>query len=63
MIDAKRIRAAHRAHPKRIKVIDWVRFSRGHRGWFGPDGIHLTYTGVRNYVRCIRRALRFASHR
>ena len=59
--DAKRIRAAGRAHPRRIKVIDWVRFSRGHGGWFGGDGIHLTYTGVDKYVRCIRRSLRFAA--
>ena len=59
--DAKRIRAAARAHPRRIKVIDWVRFSRGHGSWFGPDGIHLTYTGVTKYVRCIRRSLRFIS--
>ena len=40
--DAKRIRAAARAHPRRIKLLDWVRFSRGHGSWFGPDGIHLT---------------------
>jgi hypothetical protein len=59
--DAKRIRAAARAHPRRIKLIDWVRFSRGHGSWFGGDGIHLTYTGVENYVRCIRRSLRFAA--
>jgi hypothetical protein len=59
--DAKRIRAAGRAHPRRITVIDWVRFSRGHGDWFGGDGIHLTYTGVENYVRCIRRSLRFAN--
>jgi len=59
--DAKRIRAAGRAHPRRIKVIDWVRFSRGHGSWFGGDGIHLTYTGVEKYVRCIRRSLRFAA--
>jgi hypothetical protein len=59
--DAKHIRAAGRAHPRRIKVIDWVRFSRGHGGWFGGDGIHLTYTGVDNYVRCLRRSLRFAA--
>jgi hypothetical protein len=59
--DAKRIRAAGRAHPHRIKVIDWVRHSRGHGGWFGPDGIHLTYTGVTNYVRFIRRSLRWAN--
>ena len=59
--DAKRIRAAGRAHPRRINVIDWVRFSRGHGNWFSGDGIHLTYTGVENYVRCIRRSLRFAN--
>jgi hypothetical protein len=59
--DAKRIRAAGRAHPRRIKVIDWVRFSRGHGGWFGGDGIHLTYTGVENYVRCIKRSLRWVN--
>jgi hypothetical protein len=58
--DAKRIRAAGRAHPRRIKVLDWVRFSAGHGSWFGGDGIHLTYTGVRNYVRFIRRSLRWA---
>ena len=59
--DAKRIRAAGRAHPRNIKVIDWVRFSRGHGSWFGGDGIHLTYTGVENYVRCLKRSLRFAN--
>ena len=59
--DAKRIRAAGRAHPRRIKVLDWVRHSRGHGDWFGPDGIHLTYTGVTHYVRFIRRSLRWAN--
>ena len=59
--DAKRIRAAARAHPRRIELLDWVRFSRGHGSWFGGDGIHLTWTGVTNYVRCIRRSLRFAA--
>ena len=59
--DARRIRAAGRAHPRQIKVIDWVRFSRGHGSWFGGDGIHLTYTGVENYVRFIRRSLRWAN--
>jgi hypothetical protein len=61
--DPKRIRAAARAHPRRIKLLDWVRFSRGHRGWFGGDGIHLTYTGVKKYVRYVRRSLRWANKR
>ena len=59
--DAERIRAAARAHPRRIKLLDWVRVSRGHRGWFGGDGVHLTHTGVKSYVRCLRRSLRFAA--
>ena len=59
--DARRIRAAARAHPRRIKLLDWVRFSRGHRGWFGGDGIHLTYTGVTKYVRFVRRSLRWVN--
>jgi hypothetical protein len=59
--DTKRIRAAARAHPRRIKLLDWVRFSRGHRGWFGGDGVHLTSTGVTKYVRFLRRSLRWAN--
>jgi hypothetical protein len=58
--DARRVRAAARAHPRNIKLLDWVRYSRGHGSWFGGDGIHLTQTGVRNYIRCLRRVLRFA---
>lgn len=59
--DARRVRAAVRAHPRNLKLLDWVRFSRGHGSWFGGDGIHLTMTGVRNYVRCFRRVLPFAA--
>ncbi len=58
---ARTIRAAARAHPRHIELIDWVKFSRGHGSWFGGDGIHLTWTGVRYYVRYLRRALRFAT--
>lgn len=58
--DAVRVRRAARAH-RNVMVLDWVRFSRGHGSWFGGDGIHLTPTGVRNYVRCIRRALPYAA--
>ena len=59
--DARRVRAAVRAHPRNLKLLDWVRLSRGHGSWFGGDGIHLTSTGVTHYVRCIRRVLPFAS--
>lgn len=59
--DAKRVRAAARAHSHNLKLLDWVRLSRGHSSWFGGDGIHLTWTGVKNYVQLFRGALRFAS--
>lgn len=59
--DARRVREATRAHPRNLKLIDWVRISRGHGSWFGGDGIHLTYTGVRNYIRSLRSVLRFAN--
>jgi hypothetical protein len=59
--DARRVRAAVRAHPRNLKLLDWVRFSRGHGSWFSGDGIHLTWTGVRNYVRCFKRVLPFAA--
>ena len=57
--DARRVRAAARAHPRNLRLLDWARLSRGHGSWFGGDGIHLTETGVRNYVRLIRHAMRW----
>ncbi len=59
--DARRVRDAVRAHPRNLKLLDWVRFSRGHRNWFSGDGIHLSWTGVENYVRCFRRSLPYAA--
>ena len=58
--DARNVRAAARAHPRNVQLVDWARFSRGHGSWFGGDGIHLTQTGVTNYVRCFRRVLPYA---
>lgn len=58
--DARRVRAAARAH-RNVVLLDWVKYSRGHGSWFGGDGLHLTRTGVRHYVRCVRQALRYRS--
>ena len=58
--DATRVRAAARAH-RNVVLLDWVKYSRGHGSWFGGDGLHLTQTGVRHYVRCIRQALPYRS--
>jgi hypothetical protein len=59
--DAENVRAAARAHPRNVKLLDWVRLSRGHGSWFSGDGLHLSWSGVAAYVRCIRGALPFAA--
>ena len=35
------MRAAGRRWPRRVKVLDWVAYSAGHRDWFWGDGLHL----------------------
>jgi hypothetical protein len=59
--DAVNSRAAAKAHPHNVKLIDWVKFSRGHGSWFSGDGLHLSWAGVDAYVRCIRHILPFAA--
>jgi hypothetical protein len=58
--DVATVRRAARRWPEMVKVLDWVRASRGRRGWFGSDGIHLTRPGLDAYVRCIKQALPYA---
>jgi hypothetical protein len=58
--DARVVRRAGRRWPKRIKVLDWVRRSRGHGSWFQPDGLHLTYKGAHHYARLMAPAIRWA---
>lgn len=55
--DARAIRWAGRRYPERVLVLDWVRRSRGHGGWFAGDGIHLSGSGARGMVRVLRPAL------
>jgi hypothetical protein len=62
---AAKMRAAARRHKHRILLLDWLRYSshhRGHRGWFGPDGLHLTYTGAKAYARFLGKAIPFAKN-
>jgi len=54
--DARVIRAAGRRFGRRVLVLDWVRFSRGHGGWFAGDGIHLGAAGAAGMARLLRRA-------
>ncbi|MEA2220273.1 MAG: hypothetical protein QOJ35_2899 [Solirubrobacteraceae bacterium] len=58
--DARAIRAAGRRFPDRIRVLDWVRFSAGHGGWFAGDGLHLGPGGARGLAQLLRRALPLA---
>jgi lysophospholipase L1-like esterase len=48
--DAKLVRSEARKH-KRIRLLDWVEFSRGHSGWFQPDHLHLTFEGAAAMAR------------
>ena len=60
---AKHMRHAAQRHPHRILLLDWVKYSSRHKGaggWFGPDGLHLTYTGAAAYARFLSKAIPFA---
>jgi hypothetical protein len=58
--DAGVIRAAVRRYPNRVRVLDWVRYSAGHGGWFAGDGLHLGPGGARGLTRLLSRVLRLA---
>jgi hypothetical protein len=49
------MRAAARRHPDRVLLVDWVRYSAPHGGWFGEDGLHVGQPGADAFARLIRR--------
>jgi lysophospholipase L1-like esterase len=53
-------RAAARAHPDRVLLLDWVADAAGHPEWFQPDGLHLTLSGVAAFNTLLARALPYA---
>lgn len=55
--DAANERREARRRPRRIVLLDWVRYSRGHPGWFASDGLHLTFTGAEAQARFIARGV------
>jgi hypothetical protein len=59
--DARAVRSAAAVYRRRVLLLDWVRFSRGHGAWFQPDGVHLTLAGARAFARLFRRALPLAA--
>jgi hypothetical protein len=58
--DARAVREAAKDYRRRVLLLDWVKFSRGHGSWFQPDGCHLTFTGARAFARLFRKALPYA---
>lgn len=36
-----------------VRLADWNTVSKGHRGYFGPDGVHLTHTGAQVFAELI----------
>jgi hypothetical protein len=59
--DAATVRDEARRHPDRIHLLDWVRYSAGHAGWFQPDHLHLTFAGADAFARLLRQALPLAA--
>ena len=53
------VRRAGDRWPRRVKVLDWVRYSSGHSNWFWADGLHLQPRGARALTRLLRPALRW----
>ncbi len=44
---------------RRIRLLDWVRFSAGHSAWFQPDGLHLTLDGAEAMARLFGRVFKW----
>jgi hypothetical protein len=57
--DAGVMRRVARRFPRRVRLLDWVRRSAGHPGWFAGDGLHLSHSGRRAFARFLRRATRW----
>lgn len=58
--DARVVRQAGRRDPRRVKVLDWPRYSRGHGNWFQPDHLHLTFAGAAAYARLMGKLIPLA---
>jgi hypothetical protein len=58
--DASVMRKAASKHSARVILFDWVRYSRGHSGWFQPDHAHLSYAGAAAFARLLAKGTRFS---
>jgi hypothetical protein len=41
-----------------LRVVNWVRMVRRHRGWLAADGVHVSAEGYRARARAVARAVR-----
>jgi hypothetical protein len=41
-----------------VRLADWNSVSKGHKGYFAPDGVHLTKTGAKVFGNLINEALK-----
>jgi hypothetical protein len=58
--DAANMRKVAKRFPDRTALLDWVAHTRGHGGWFQPDGIHLTFSGADGFGAFLKTALPYA---
>jgi hypothetical protein len=56
--DAAIVRKEADEHPKRIVLLDWVKYSEGHSGWFQSDGLHLTSEGAVAFTKLLRKPIK-----
>jgi len=58
--DAQVMRRAAKRYPQRVRLLDWVKYSRHHRAWFQPDGAHLTAVGAQKFARYCNKVMKYA---
>ena len=58
--DAVAVVNGWRTHRKRVVLLNWVSYSRGHGSWFQPDGLHLTFKGAARFARLLGKAVPYA---
>ena len=56
--DADLVRSEAKKHSNRIVLLDWVKYSSGHSGWFQPDGLHLTFEGAEGMADLLKKPLK-----
>ena len=54
--DGQVLRAAERAYPDQVAILDWPAYSAGRDSWFASDGLHLTAEGAGEFARFIAEA-------